>query len=189
MRRDDVVRHLVELHGGSVRAESNGEDKGAAFYVTLPTARQAVAAHGEFAEPDKPASRPRRALEGLKVLVVEDDADSREMLTTVLTFQGAEAVAAKTAFEGLEMLQEFRPHVLVSDIGLPKEDGYDLIRKVRKLPKESGGGTPAIALTGYVSLQDRQTALFSGFEEHLPKPVDAERLIDVILRLRNGDGH
>jgi CheY-like chemotaxis protein len=129
-----------------------------------------------------------RPLQGTKILIVEDDADSREMLTTVLTYQGANVVAAKTAFEGIEMLQEFHPHVLVSDIGLPKEDGYDLIRKIRKLPTENGGGVPAIALTGYVSLQDRQTALFSGFEEHLPKPIDAERLVDVILRLTQGDG-
>ena len=113
-------------------------------------------------------------------LVVEDDQDSRDMLTTALAICGVRVVSAESADEGLEKLRELKPDFLISDIGLPGEDGYDLIRKVRALPPLEGGGIPAIALTGYVSVQDRKLALRAGYQEHLPKPVDTNRLIELL---------
>jgi CheY-like chemotaxis protein len=117
------------------------------------------------------------------VLLVEDDTDSSDMLVTALTYHGATVTAALSASEGLEKLREVGPDILISDVGLPIEDGYDLIRKVRGLPAHEGGATPAIALTGYVSQQDRSTAISAGFQEHIPKPVDVDNLVDLIGRL------
>lgn len=179
-----IVRHLVQLHGGKVRAESHGENKGTKFFVLLPVA-------GSKHLESKPHIQPRAAstdgqtapLKGVRVLLVEDDDDSRDMLVTILGFHGAEVAAAVTAAEGLEVLRDFQPQILISDVGLPKEDGYDLIRKVRALPADEGGLVPALALTGYVSVQDRSAALAAGFQEHLPKPVETDKLIDLVSRL------
>ena len=180
-----IVRHLVELHGGTVRAESAGEDRGASFFVTLP-----VADEGRIDKSIRPSGVGSSlknghvpSLKGIKVLLVEDDPDSSDMLVTALTYHGATVTAAPSASEGLEKLREVRPAVVISDVGLPNEDGYDLIRKVRSLPAHEGGATPAIALTGYVSQQDRSTAITAGFQEHIPKPVDVDNLIDLIGRL------
>ena len=121
------------------------------------------------------------ALKGLRILIVEDDADSRDMLDTVLRFQGADVLTAKDVVEGFDVFRAERPDILVSDVGLPELDGYDLIRRIRTLSENDGGKTPAIALTGYVSVQDQSQALNAGYQEHLSKPVDTDRLIRSIL--------
>jgi signal transduction histidine kinase/ActR/RegA family two-component response regulator len=180
-----IVRHLVELHGGAVRAESEGQGRGTAIFVSLPLA---VAGTKPKTPPymyEEQASvrASDDVLRGSRVLVVEDDEDSREMLRTVLAHKGVSVMTATTAAEGLRMIQEFRPDLLISDVGLPKEDGYDLIRKVRSLPDHKAEMLPAIALTGYASLQDRSTALEAGFQEHIAKPVDTDILIEFIAKL------
>ena len=182
-----IVRHLVELHGGQVSAHSDGKDRGATFTVTLPVAgakrfTPAPDAHRDRNEPFPEASKK---LEGLTALLVEDDSDSREMLTLALKFCGVRVVSVESADEALARVREIKPDFLVSDIGLPGEDGYDLIRKLRSLPPDEGGDTPAVALTGYVSVQDRNHALRAGYQDHLPKPVDTNKLIELLAALVN----
>jgi CheY-like chemotaxis protein len=181
-----IVRNLVELHNGEVEAYSAGKGRGAVFTVTLPCAATAARLPGE---PDgKRASIKNAALLGLRVLVVDDDSDSREVLATLLTLRGADAKPAATVREALELWNEWKPDVLVSDIGMPDEDGYDLIREVRT--REAGDGThvAAIALTGYAGVEDGARALSAGYELHLAKPVDPNQLITVIATFgrRNG---
>jgi CheY-like chemotaxis protein len=122
-------------------------------------------------------------LNGLRVLVVDDEADARELLTTLLGQYGAEVIAVATASEALETLQRLKPNVLVSDIGMPGEDGYALIRKVRLLDAEQGGQIPAVALTAYARAEDRINALGAGFQQHIPKPVNPEELAAVVANL------
>ena len=124
--------------------------------------------------------KQRRALD---VLIVEDDEDSRDMLAMTLRICGVNIVSVDSADAALEELPKLRPDFLISDIGLPEKDGYQLIERVRALPAEAGGQTPAIALTGYVSVQDRSMAIRAGYQEHLPKPVDTARLIELLSEL------
>ena len=179
-----IVQHLVALHGGTVKAESEGEDRGARFTVTLPLQ---VEAH--------PVSAPRSqksqalqaaiptALDGVRVLMVDDDPDACELLTTVLLDAGAEVRAAHSAREALRELASFHPHLLLSDIGMPGEDGYALLRQVRAREAISGGYVPAVALTAFASRADREEALSLGFEEHLAKPVSPADLMKTVARL------
>ena len=187
-----IVRHLVELHGGSVRAESAGAGLGATFTVTLPVravsdAREADAA-GAAESSDSLVDSI--SLAGLRVMIVDDEPGTRELLTAMLTARGAEVKACASAAAALEAIATWRPFVLVSDIGMPDEDGYALIRKLRKLQPQCGGNTPAIALTAYARSEDRLRALSAGFQMHVPKPVDATELIVVIASLaeRTGKG-
>jgi signal transduction histidine kinase/ActR/RegA family two-component response regulator len=178
-----IVSHLVELHGGMVTADSEGKGKGSQFVITLPVADERSL---PSAAPNPIASTNGyggQALKGLCILIVEDDADSRDMLDTVLRFQGAEVLTAKDVIEGFDVFRAERPDSLVSDVGLPELDGYDLIRRIRTLSEREGGKTPAIALTGYVSVQDQSQALNAGYQEHLPKPVDTDQLIHSIREL------
>jgi CheY-like chemotaxis protein len=181
-----IVRHMVELHGGTVSAHSDGLGRGSSFTVSLPVADtqrlMAVAVGSGVAEvsPDT-LSRVR----GMSILLVEDDEDSRHMLEVALGIHGVRVESAESAAEAIEKLKRMRPEVLVSDIGLPGEDGYDLIRKVRALSKQEGGETPAIALTGYVSVQDRNLALDAGFQDHIPKPVNPTLLLLLLAKLRD----
>lgn len=193
-----IVRHLVELHGGTVQATSEGEGKGATFIVRLPLL---VTRNREIYITDSAAQRSKdihdsalvtegepifidaSKLGGLRVLIVDDEADAREMLQVMLTQFGAEVRGARSVKEALKVLKSWLPHVLVSDIGMPGEDGYDLIEKVRKLLPESGGQIPAIALTGYARPEDRQQLLSVGYQAHLAKPVELPELIDLIARL------
>ena len=122
-----------------------------------------------------------------RILLVEDNDDSREMLELVFEQHGMTVTSVATAAEGLQALKQIKPDVLISDIGLPNEDGYQLIRKVRELSPEDGGLTPAIALTGYVSLQDRNHAFEVGYQEHLSKPVDIDKLLDLVEKLVGGN--
>jgi signal transduction histidine kinase/ActR/RegA family two-component response regulator len=170
-----LVRELVELHGGTVRAESAGPHRGATFVIDLPTAMSPEVRTNHVGDRAL-ASREAPSLAGLRVLVVEDEADSRELLDEALTTCGAEVVVAASCDEAVALIQqstaENLPHVMISDIGMAKDDGFELIRQVRALPPERGGRIPAVAVTGYVSPDDRQRALAAGFHSHLPKPID-----------------
>jgi PAS domain S-box-containing protein len=183
-----IVRHLVELHGGAIEAYSAGENHGSVFTVTLPC----PAAGAESLEQRSSADRSRgdggRALAGLRLLIVDDDADSREVLATLLASAGAEVRSAAFVREALEALNEWGPHVLVSDIGMPDEDGYDLIRKVRALGAAEGGQIPAIALTGYADVQEVERALAEGYQMHMAKPVEPSQLVKMIASFGIRDG-
>ncbi|HJQ33597.1 MAG TPA: ATP-binding protein [Pyrinomonadaceae bacterium] len=183
-----IVRHLVELHGGTVRAESPGEGRGATFTVQLPIAPFLPE---EASEPARPAAAhdtlpsyegPER-LDGVKILVVDDEPDTLEMLRVGLTQCGAEVSAARSAPEALAALDAAVPDVLISDIGMPDEDGYQLVRKIRARPAEQGGRVPAIALTAYARTEDRLQALRAGYHMHVPKPVELAELVAVVSSL------
>ena len=183
-----IVRHLVELHGGTVEAESAGEGRGATFVVKLPVA--AVRQKETKAERVRPLARdtppayeyPDR-LDGLKVLVVDDEPDTREMLSIVLARCGALVTAAGSTREALAAVEKQRPDLLICDIGMPGEDGYDLIRRVRAMPERSDARLPAIALTAYARVEDRLQALRAGYQMHVPKPIELAELIAVAASL------
>lgn len=177
-----IVRHPVELHDGTVGVESAGENRGATFTVLLPTAFE----HEAEPEPEITETPPVEAAKmpaGVRILLVEDDEDSREMLKTMFEQNGMQITGVDSAAKAVELIQQIKPDVLISDIGLPHEDGYELIGKIRRLSPEQGGLTPAIALTGYVSLQDRRHAFNVGFQEHLSKPVDIDKLLELVKAL------
>jgi len=184
-----IVRQLVELHGGTVHAESPGEGQGATFTVKLPL----MAVGPTVIEPERvhPAVGGRvpfdcsPRLDGLRILIVDDDADIRDLLTYTLEVCGAEVIAAASADEAISALTESSApaNILISDIGMPDEDGYALLRRVRALEPEKGGGIPAIALTAYARTQDRRAALLAGFQSHVAKPVEPAELIAVIANL------
>jgi signal transduction histidine kinase/ActR/RegA family two-component response regulator len=178
-----IVSHLVELHGGSVTAHSEGKGKGSTFEITLPVASEQSSPKTPREHVASMNGHSGPVLDGMRILIVEDDADSRDMLDTVLRFQGAEVLTAKDVIEGFDVFRADRPDVLISDVGLPELDGYDLIRRIRSLSEDDGGTIPAIALTGYVSIQDQSYALEAGYQEHLPKPIDTDHLINSILKL------
>ena len=173
-----IVRHLAELHGGSVRAESPGPGQGSTFTVSLPLATRSGLPEARRS-PAEGEGGERVSLAGVRVLVVDDEADARELLEQILTGARAEVVLAASAPEALEALARFRPDVLVSDIGLPGEDGYDLIRKAR----ERGFAGPAAALTAFARAEDRRRALLAGFQIHLAKPVHPGELTAVVASL------
>jgi signal transduction histidine kinase len=177
-----IVRHLVELHGGTVQADSEGVGMGASFSVMFPllperTEVTAPNLSGEMLRPDS------GALKGLRVLLVDDEPEARQVFSTVIQRTGAEVKACETAGEALETLKDWRPDVLMSDIAMPDEDGYSLIGKVRSLPRDEGGATPAAALTAYARDEDRKRALAAGYQMHIAKPVSSGQLINVIARL------
>jgi len=183
-----IVRHLVELHGGTVEAESAGEGQGATFIVRLPLV--SVYQRERREERVHPAARetllsyecPDR-LDGTKILVVDDELDTRELLKASLSQCGATVVTASSAPEALALLEREKPTVLVSDIGMPDNDGYDLISQVRALPAKRGGRIPAIALTAYARTEDRMRALRAGYQMHVTKPVETPELVAVIASL------
>jgi CheY-like chemotaxis protein len=191
-----IVRHLVELHGGTIDAHSDGEGKGATFTVALPlmAARPdfppRATGHAEVgSSPPSPSSQPLPALEcppvlaGLRVLVVDDEPDARRLLAAVLGRCKAEVATAGGVAEALGEIDRARPHVLVSDIGMPDEDGYSLIRRVRQWDAAAGGHTPAIALTAYTRPADRVRVLSAGFQAYLPKPVEPAELVAAVASL------
>jgi len=186
-----VARHLVELHGGNIRVESAGRQQGSTFIVELPLAQ-------ERRDPARRQERQREIerrgtvpavprLDGIRVLLVEDDDDSRKLLGLMLKKQGAEVASTSSSAEALAALEEMLPDVVLSDIGMADEDGYELIRKVRALPAEVGGLTPAIALTGYATRKDRERALAAGYQLHLAKPVEPPDLVSAIASLSPRD--
>ena len=182
-----VVRHLVELHGGTIEAESAGLGKGSTFTVDLPLAqerRDPARAEERRREVDRRRSRKDRVrLDGIHVLLVEDDDDSRKLLGTMLKRYGAKVTSTKSAAEALDVFSRELPDLLISDIGMPDEDGYELIRKLRARPNDKGGATPAIALTGYASRKDRERALAAGYHKHMAKPVEQAEMIAAIASL------
>jgi PAS domain S-box-containing protein len=183
-----IVRHLVALHGGQVEVQSDGIGKGASFTVFLPLCApspvRATADEGRVEEERAPPVLGH-LLDGRRVLVVDDEEDARELLVTVLTTAGAVVEAAASASEAIASVRRFRPDVLVSDIGMPGEDGYSLVRRVALLAPEDGGGIPSIALTAYTRNEDKAKALATGFTIHLGKPVDPEQLVASIVNLAN----
>ena len=181
-----IVRHLAELHGGEVRAESAGEDQGSTFSVAFPLAQVAApcSCQTEAAESVVSPSRPAR-LAGVRVLVVDDEQDTRKLISTVIAQSGAEVTACASAGEALEKLKTWQPHILMSDIGMPGEDGYALIKQVRALPPERGGRTPAAALTAYARDEDRGRALAAGFQLHIAKPFNPRELLAAVSDLQN----
>jgi PAS domain S-box-containing protein len=182
-----LVRHLVELHGGKVTAQSPGEGQGATFTVELPVAiahrEQEREARVHPAARAVPISTVGPSLRGLRVLAVDDDRDSLDLIYTILVSSGAEARGCVSASEGLMLLREWRPDVLISDIEMPGEDGYTFIRKVRALDPTEGGKTPALALTAYGRVEDRLRTLSAGYGMHVSKPVDPAELAAIVASL------
>jgi PAS domain S-box-containing protein len=184
-----IVRQLVELHGGTVHAESPGEGQGSTFTVKLPLIAVGLTAiEPERVHPAVGGSVPfdcSPRLDGLRILIVDDDADIRDLLTYTLEVCGAEVMAAASADEAIAVLTASSTpmDILISDIGMPDEDGYALLRRVRALEPEHKGGIPAIALTAYARTQDRRAALLAGFQSHVAKPVEPAELIAVIANL------
>ena len=181
-----IVRHLVELHGGKIQADSPGEGQGATFTVSLPLitkntasseTNEAVVKAGNGATPST------SILKGLRVLVVDDEEDSLDLIHTVLTKYGAEVKAAASASAALAELEQWNPDLLISDIGMPFEDGYSLIRKVRAEESSRNKNIPAIALTAYASVEDRLRALSAGFQMHVTKPLEPGELVSVVANL------
>jgi signal transduction histidine kinase len=179
-----IVRHLVELHGGTVEASSAGPGRGATFTVRLPVVvpRVAAPASAPASAADAALGQPTR-LDGLRVLVVEDEPDTLELVATILRERGATVDATATTREALVALARRPPDVLLSDIGLPGEDGLALIRAVRDLPEAQGGRVPAAALTAYAREQDRAQALGAGFQAHVAKPIQPSDLVRIVARL------
>jgi CheY-like chemotaxis protein len=208
-----IVRHIIELHGGTVSAQSRGEGQGSVFTVTLPitataadsdqpaapaattlpgnghpsaTAHDnAAAAAADSSAPDAlPMSRLRNGdLAGVRILLVDDAPDALDVLAAILRRAKADVTTAPSAADARRILQELRPHVLVSDIAMPDEDGFALIQSVRALSPELGGNIPAVALTAYAREEDRLKALGAGFQAHLAKPVEPDELITMLLSL------
>lgn len=181
-----IVKNLTELHGGAVRAKSPGVNQGATFSIALPLT---VVQHKDDPQERQPRVQGTEqefnppSLKGVKVLVVDDEPDARELVRRVLESADAAVITVGSAQEALERLIQEGPDVLVSDIGMPDEDGYDLIRRVRALPQDKGGATPALALTAFARSEDRQRAFMAGFQLHVAKPVEPSELVAVVASL------
>ncbi len=186
-----IVKHLVELHGGSVRVKSPGKGKGSTFILALPLA---PTTHPLKIDEVEARQHPRVAqgapildeppnLAGVRVLVVDDDPDAREVIARILRDGKASVIKASSAAEALEIVRKSKPDLLISDIGMPGEDGYDLLRKVRALPADACGRVPAVALTAFARSEDRQRALLAGYQLHVSKPVEPSELLTVCASL------
>ncbi len=180
-----IARDLVEMHGGQVRAMSDGPGRGATFQVLLPS----LAGHGARSPaqiataPLDPASAAGRRLSGFRVLAVDDEEDALELLREILESAGAEVITVRSAAEALDRLPTLHPNLLVTDVGMPRMDGIELLRTIRESLPDTVRGIPAIALTAYARSEDRITALASGFQLHIAKPVNAIELVDAIAGL------
>ncbi|HVT89055.1 MAG TPA: ATP-binding protein, partial [Tepidisphaeraceae bacterium] len=182
-----IVKQLVELHGGNINVASGGKGLGATFTVTLPLAAMR---HG-----DEPREHPTSSnigvsaglegisLKGVKVMVVDDEHDARQLIQRLLVEREADVLVAESASRALEILQDESPDVLLSDIGMPQMDGYEFIRKVRSLPFEKGGRTPAVALTAFARSEDRTRAMMAGYQVHLAKPVEPQELVATVASI------
>ena len=187
-----IVRHLVELHQGSVQVQSEGHQKGATFTVTLPIARPSMiktSVHDSTVPATgNGALRPdAHILNGLRILVVDDEADSRELVATVLTRSGGEVRCSQSAADALEAFKEWQPDLLISDLAMPNEDGYSLLRKIRRLRSKRAKEIPAVALSAYASDEDRAISLAKGFQMHLPKPIEPDKLVTSVAEVVGRD--
>jgi PAS domain S-box-containing protein len=179
-----IVRHLAELHGGTVRAESLGQGRGATFTVTLPLFPNAESA-GEAARaiaprPPRPKLDPKRRLAGRCVLVLDDDADMRDLIGMILEDAGATVIAVESVYAALEALESRGPDVAVSDLAMPGEDGFAFARRVRASDVEAARRVPLVAMTAYARAEDRRRALAAGFDRHVAKPIEPDELVDAL---------
>ena len=174
-----IVNHLVQLHGGTIQVDSAGLEQGATFTLKLPLALDSVA------EEDNSSTKSASNLDGIGILLVEDNADTRDLIAFVLEQSGAKTIAVASARKALETLNHFQPDILLSDIGMPEMDGYRLMRQIRALPPERGGNIKAIALTAFAAEIDYQQAMSAGFQEHISKPIMPDKLIMTISSLLN----
>jgi CheY-like chemotaxis protein len=181
-----LVKQIAAAHGGTVEASSAGEGLGATFVVRLP-ARGTTDAVSRPSQPSDANATPSPTscarLDGLTVLVVDDEADARELVAAAFAGAGATVYQASSAQEALLQLEARRPAILISDIGMPHEDGYALLRRVRALPAEGGGRTPALALTAYARVEDAERARDAGYDRHVSKPVDPFELVSLVAEL------
>ena len=176
-----IVRQIVQAHSGTVTADSAGAGQGSVFTVELPATDRHTSVHPESSETRIAAAQVN--LENLRVLVLDDEEDARALLEDVFTTRGATVALASSVDQALQVLEEFRPDVLVSDIAMPERDGYSFIRSVRALAPERGGRTPAVALTAHARLEDSRRAFAAGFQRHLSKPVDVDHLVTTVANL------
>jgi signal transduction histidine kinase/ActR/RegA family two-component response regulator len=184
-----IARHLVEIHGGTVLAESAGEHEGATFTVRLPAVSSVMTRPRDDSLQFEMFAECPTALTGLHILLIDDDGDTLEMIAAALTSRDAKVTAALSADEAIARIKESRPDVIISDIAMPGEDGYALLRRIRALDSDQARLIPAIAITAYAREEDRQRALSSGFQDYLTKPVELAQLISIISNLvgRNQD--
>ena len=173
-----IVRSLVEAHGGTIRAESPGEGLGSTFTVQLP-----LLSSEPESQPPETGLEPILDLTGIRVFTVDDDPDARELLTALLTQYGANVLTVASAADALANLESFQPDLLVIDIGMPEVDGYTLLQQIRALPSQQGRQIPAIALTAYAREDDLQRAIASGYQQHVAKPLEPERLVQAVIAL------
>ncbi|MGE0398569.1 MAG: ATP-binding protein [Kofleriaceae bacterium] len=178
-----IVKQLVELHGGTVWAESHGTNTGATFFVSLPLRVLREEQGREHPTTGSHAVPVEISLDGLRVLVVDDEADARDLLARLLADVGAVVITARSADEGIALVRTQLPDVVVSDIGMPEKDGYAMLKAVRALSAEEGGRTPAIALTAFARSEDRTRALLSGYQVHIAKPIEPHELVVTIASL------
>jgi CheY-like chemotaxis protein len=186
-----IVRHVVEMHGGTVAASSPGKGQGATFKVRFPIASPDALLQPvkrppgpELKQPTQPSPvNGKHNLAGVRVLVVDDDLDTLEVIKVILQNRGAEVITASSAGDALQALEHSLPDALVSDLGMPEHDGYELIAEIRQRGPERGGNIPAVALTAYARVEDRIRALTAGFHMYLPKPVDSNELVAVVVNL------
>jgi PAS domain S-box-containing protein len=175
-----IVRQIVEMHGGKVRAESRGENQGATFIVQLPVMTQTTPLKSEPTDNQVAEEAP---LDNIQILLVDDDRDTREFQVFLLEQNGAKVTEVASGLEALQALDQFIPDVLVSDVGMAEMDGYMLMRNIRSRPPNQGGTIPAIALTAYAGEMDYQQAMLAGFQQHISKPIDAAKLLEAITSL------
>ncbi|MDZ8110545.1 MAG: response regulator [Nostoc sp. DedQUE12a] len=176
-----IVRHLVEMHHGTVHAESPGLGQGATFSVRLPLMNNSNVSHG--AESMSAKAKNQVLLNGLQILVVDDEADGRDLVSFILEQHGALVIQAASVAEAWSVLERRMPHILISDLGMPEEDGYSFIQQIRALPVDKGGRIPAIALSAYAKEEDRRRALLTGFQMYLSKPFDPDELLIMVASL------
>ena len=177
-----IVRHLVELHGGTVWADSDGPGKGATFSAMFPLLAERIQPI-TLSQSGETSRAEFQSLDGLRVLLVDDEPEARQMISTVISRTGAEVKTCESVGEALETLTDWKPDVLMSDIAMPGEDGYSLISKVRSLPREKGGDIPAAAFSAYARDEDRKRALDAGYQMHIAKPISSGQLVTMIARL------